>query len=202
MARDLGFGKDWRIAPPKLTDVGIRPPLNKLGPFRWQPSAAPDWSLPGMDGKNISLKQFHGKPVVVIFYLGYGCAHCMEQLNAFAPMAKDFAAAGISLVAVSTDSVEGLKKTFAKSKDAAGFPFPLVSDQSLKIFKAYRAFDDFENLPLHGTYLVDGDGLVRWQDISYQPFTETKFLLDESKRLLQQPRERVNGKSTRLAARK
>ena len=175
---------------------------NVLGPFRWQPSAAPDWSLPGMDGRNVSLKQFRGKPVVVIFYLGYGCPHCIEQLNVFAPVAKEFAAAGISLVAVSTDSVEGLKKTFTKSKDAAGFPFPLVSDQSLKIFKSYRAFDDFENMPLHGTFLVDGDGLVRWQDISYQPFTEPQFLLDESKRLLLQPRERLNGKSTRLAVRK
>lgn len=202
VAHALGFGKDWRIAPPKQTDVGVRPPLNKLGPFRWQPSAAPDWSLPGMDGKNVALKQFRGKPVVVIFYLGYGCSHCIEQLNVFAPMAKEFAAAGISMVAVSTDSVEGLKKTFAKSKDEAGFPFPLVSDQSLKIFKSYRAFDDFENMPLHGTFLVDGDGLVRWQDISYQPFTEAGFLLDESKRLLQQPRERLNGKFTRLANRK
>ena len=72
----------------------------------------------------------------------------------------------------------------------------------MKVFKAYRAFDDFELMPLHGTYLVDGDGLVRWQDISYQPFTEPKFLLDESKRLLQQPRERLNGKFTRLAVRK
>ena len=155
-----------------------------------------------MDGKSVALKQFRGKPVVVIFYLGHGCAHCIAQLNAFAPVTKEFAAAGISLVAVSTDSVEGLKQTFAKSKDTAGFPFPLVSDQSLRIFKSYRAFDDFENMPLHGTFLVDGDGLVRWQDIGYEPFTEPRFLLDESKRLLLQPRERVNGKPTRLAARK
>ena len=202
VAHDLGFGKDWRSASRKPMDVGVRPPLNKLGPFRWQPTAAPEWALPGLDGKTILLKHFRGKPVVVIFYLGYGCSHCMEQLNAFAPLAKEYAADGISLVAISTDTVAGLKQTFPKSKAEAGFPFPLVSDPSLNVFKSYRAFDDFEKMPLHGTYLVDGDGLVRWQDISYQPFTEPKFLLAESKRLLQQPRERLTGKPTRLAVRK
>ena len=39
-------------------------------------------------------------------------------------------------------------------------------------------------MPLHGTFLIDGQGLVRWQDISFEPFTDTKFLLAESTRLL------------------
>ncbi|MDB4610063.1 peroxiredoxin family protein, partial [Verrucomicrobia bacterium] len=64
---------------------------------------------------------------------------------------------------------------------------PLVSDADLRIFKTYRAFDDFENQPLHGTFLIDGDGLVRWQDISYEPFNNPDFLLKEAKRLLQLP---------------
>ena len=42
-------------------------------------------------------------------------------------------------------------------------------------------------MPLHGTFLIDGRGLVRWQDISYQPFTDTKFLLAECRRLLAHP---------------
>jgi hypothetical protein len=56
----------------------------------------------------------------------------------------------------------------------------------LKVFKQYRAYDDFEQQPLHGTFLIDRQGLVRWQDISYEPFTEVEFLLRESKRLLAQ----------------
>jgi alkyl hydroperoxide reductase subunit AhpC len=108
----------------------------------------------------------------------------MEQLNIFAPMAKKFEEAGISLVAISTDSVEGLRKTFPANGSEPGFSFPLVSDRGQKTFKAYRSYDDFEKMPLHGTFLVDGQGLVRWQDISYQPFKETSFLLEEAKRLL------------------
>ena len=44
----------------------------------------------------------------------------------------------------------------------------------------------FEQQPLHGTFLLDKTGLVRWQDISYEPFTDTEFLLKETKRLLGQ----------------
>ena len=139
------------------------------------------------DGDKIALKDFRGRPVLVIFYLGHGCVHCIEQLNLFAPIAAEYKSAGISIVAVSTDSVEGLKKTLDKSKTEDGFPFPLLSNDRLDVFKSYRAYDDFENMPLHGTFLIDGSGLVRWQDISYEPFTETKFLLTEAKRLLKLP---------------
>jgi peroxiredoxin len=67
------------------------------------------------------------------------------------------------------------------------FPFPLVSDTSLKVFKKYKAYDDFEKKkPLHGTFLIDRGGKIRWQDISFEPFTELQFLIKESKRLLAQ----------------
>ncbi|MBM3840658.1 MAG: redoxin domain-containing protein [Verrucomicrobia bacterium] len=184
VAARLGWPEDWRWPAAQRTDVGHRPKLDSLGPFRWQPSPAPDWTLTAHDGNRHSLRDDRGKPVVVIFYLGYGCLHCIEQLNTFAPVARQFTEAGISLAAIGTDSVEGLKKTLEKSKAESGFPFPLFSDESLNVFKAYRAYDDFEKIPLHGTFLIDGEGLVRWQDISFEPFKDTEFLLAEAKRLL------------------
>jgi peroxiredoxin len=176
-----------RTKPKPATDIGERPPLERLGPFRWSPSPAPDWTLRDSDEKKVSLKDFRGHPVLVLFYLGHGCVHCLEQLNLLAPMAAQYQSAGISIVAISTDSIEGLKKTLEKSKSADGFPFHIVSNEKLDIFKAYRAYDDFEKMPLHGTFLVDGQGLVRWQDISYEPFNEPEFLLKEAQRLLKLP---------------
>jgi peroxiredoxin/Tfp pilus assembly protein PilF len=199
VAKALGLPADWRA--PKVTpsDVGRRPDLKDLGPLRWQPMPAADWSLPDEHGKRVSLKDYRGRPVIVIFFLGTGCPHCIEQLNAFQPMVREFAAAGITLVAVSTDSVQGLRATFEKTRWPA--ELALVSDHELKTFRAYRAFDDFEQRPLHGTFLIDADGLVRWQDISYEPFKETRFLLDESKRLLGLPRSAGGERSVRADAR-
>ena len=188
VADELKLPVDWR---PKLdwpAASGQRPDIASLGPFRWHPYAAPDWSLPDQTGEMRRFSDSKGKPTLMIFYLGSGCSHCIEQLNAFGPMTKDFTDAGINLLAVSTEKADELFKTYALAKTTDGFPFPILADASLATFKAYRAYDDFETMPLHGTFLIDADGLVRWQDISYQPFTNAKWLLAESKRLLALPR--------------
>ena len=64
---------------------------------------------------------------------------------------------------------------------------PLLSDADAHVFKSFFCWDDFENQPLHGTFLIDSRGRVRWQDIGYEPFTDADFLLEESKRLLALP---------------
>jgi|GEM_PF-2698281 len=40
---------------------------------------------------------------------------------------------------------------------------------------AFRAYDDFEDQPLHGTFLIDGQSRIRWSNISYQPFDKPGF---------------------------
>jgi hypothetical protein len=55
----------------------------------------------------------------------------------------------------------------------------------MEVFRAYRAFDDFEGKPLHGTFLIDGAGCVLWQDIGAEPFGDPDFLLGEARRLLE-----------------
>ncbi len=190
IAKELGYPDDWRIKKERPDDFGKRPELDSLGPFRWQPMPAASWTLNDTNGKSFSLASYQGKPVVVIFYLGYGCLHCAEQLQKFAPAAEKYADAGIELIGISTDSQKDLKQSIDNYK--GGMPFPLVSDEKLNVFKAWRAFDDFEQAPLHGTFLIDKEGLVRWQDIGHEPFMDPDFLLKESKRLLAQ-----DGKATR-----
>ena len=188
LAESLGLSADWRKPQTTAKDVGLRPNLDDLGPFRWQPSTAPTWSLTDRNQQKFSLDALRGKPVVLIFYLGKGCVHCMDQLNAFDPMAAEFEKQGITLLAISTDTSAGLRDTFIgyDAKDRH-FNFPLLSDPTLKTFRKYRAYDDFENTPLHGTFLIDANGEVRWQEISHEPFMAPKFLLDEANRLLSQP---------------
>jgi peroxiredoxin len=194
VAKAAGQPEDWRAEVVPSPDVGERPPLDDIGPLRWHPPKAPAWALHDAEGKTVHLSDYRGKPVLVIFYLGHGCIHCVEQLNAFAPKTEAFRKVGIELLAISTDPAEDLPKSQRKYRPVAGrpageerFPFPLVSDAKLEVFREYRAFDDFENVPLHGTFLIDGRGRVRWQDISYEPFTDTAFVLAEAQRLLALP---------------
>ena len=158
-----------------------------IGPFRWTPQPAPDWTLFDGLGNEKSLSDYRGKPVVVIFYLGAGCLHCVEQLEAFAPKLEEFERRGITMVAISTETVKQVQEnvlSFDLDGESSSFPIPIVANDKLDVFKLYRAYDDFEKQPLHGTFLIDGEGLVHWQDISYEPFTDADFLLREARRLL------------------
>jgi peroxiredoxin len=179
-----GLPADWRQPALVADDRGSLPDLDSLGPWRWSPSPAPAWELALGDGKLLSSREYAGRPHVVVFYLGYGCLHCAEQLHKFAPRMEDLRKQGLELVAISSDNVEGLQRS---QEDYTGgeLPFPLVSNAALDVFQEYRAYDDFEHAPLHGTFLVDSQGNVRWQDISYEPFMDVDFLLREAKRLLE-----------------
>jgi peroxiredoxin len=128
----------------------------------------------------------HGQPTLVVFYLGFGCLRCVQQLEALSPKAKAFQDAGIEIVAIGNQTLAKTQENVAALGDKK-FSFPLLADPELGAFKAWRCYDDFELMPLHGTFLVDADGRVRWQDISFEPFTQFDWLLAECQRLLALP---------------
>jgi peroxiredoxin len=183
IAKELGYSEKWKIVKPPDPDTGIRPPLDWLGPPHWIPASAPGWTLRDAHDSDHSLGDYRGKPVVALFFLGNGCLHCAKQLQTFGEAADEFRAAGMEIIAISSDDAEGLKRSIANYQGGE-IPFPLVADNTLDIFKSYRCFDDFEQQPLHGTFFIDGAGFVRWQDVGPEPFMDSKFLLTEARRLL------------------
>ncbi|MEO8495144.1 MAG: redoxin domain-containing protein, partial [Planctomycetota bacterium] len=154
IAVELGFPTDWRVAKLPAEDIGVRPSLDSLGPFRWKPSPAREWALKDANDELHGLVDYKGKPVIAIFYLGSGCLHCAQQLQAFAPKLEEFKQAGIEMIAISTDDLPGLKISVA-NYDKGDLPIPLLANPELDVFRAYRAYDDFEKKPLHGTFLID-----------------------------------------------
>ena len=178
----IGEKEDWRKAIAAPTDLGERPSLDSLGPFRWSPPLAPIWSATDSEGETKSAKHFGGRPVVLIFYLGFGCVHCAEQLHAFSPMVEQYKAAGIEVAGISTESLSQLQSGLRKYDGE--MKINLIANPELEIFRSFRCYDDFEGVPLHGTFLIDANGRIRWQDIGYKPFMDAKFLLEESTRLL------------------
>ena len=167
-------------------DFGERPELASLGPSTWRPTGHPGFDLAAADGGRCALAPGGGRPTLVVFYLGFGCLHCVEQLKALAPKAGEFAAAGVDVVAIGNESLDKLKEHVAALGDQK-LPFQLLADPELAAFRAWHCHDDFEGMPLHGTFLVDADGAVRWQDVSFEPFTQIDWLLQEARRLLALP---------------
>jgi peroxiredoxin len=179
IAEKLGVASDWRGVRPRDPLAERRPEVRSLGPLAFEPKTAPDFSLKDARGVNVSLRDLTEKPTIVLFFLGSACERCMEQVNAFAAQAAAFQKAGIEIIAISTDDAERLKAM-------KPLPFVTLADPNQKSFKAWRAFDDFEQMPLHGAFFVDQHQKLRWMDTGAAPFTDTAFLLTEAQRLLQQ----------------
>ena len=184
IAVKFGYPRTWRIKEAARKDSGDRPSLESLGPLHWHSFPAVPFELADAESNITTLKQHLGKPVVVLFYLGHGCDHCLAQLKEFSAVANDYKAAGIDIVAIGTEDAKGLVETAKVCSPNGDLPFPVLADPDAKVFKQWHCYDDFERMALHGAFLVDGKGDIRWLDISYEPFRDAKFLLGEAQRLL------------------
>jgi peroxiredoxin len=178
-ARALGLQ-----AAPKDTSPGQqrnykRTTLDHLGPNVWEPYPAPQLNALDLQGKTVSVEQYRGKNVLLIFYLGEQCPHCVLQLREVAKRKKDFEAAGTEILAISSATPDQ-NASFSKSGD---LPFRLLSDEKLENARRYKSYDDFEDLALHSTILIDKQGRVHWARTGGDPFTDFDFLIKEIGRL-------------------
>ncbi len=188
LARTFGIQGNWPAPAPKRSDSGTRPDIATLGPVHWRAPDAPVFEAITLDSKPVKSTDFTTKkPTLFIFYLGHDCGHCVEQMQAFSKTVADFDKAGIQLVAITLETPQAAEGIRAKLnlKPEQPLPFPILSDAGLASFKKMRAYDDFEKESLHATILIDTHGKQRWQDISWEPFKNAKFALEEAKRLLQ-----------------
>jgi peroxiredoxin len=121
-------------------------------------------------------------PLVVVFYLGSTCMACVAHLVELDVALSRFRERGASVLAVSGDSPEF---SMERMRQFGGFQIPLLSDPDHAIASAYGVWkaipggekDDGE--ALHGTFIVDREGLVRWAHIGDRPFADIEALLTE-----------------------
>lgn len=153
--------------------------LESFGPNGWRPYPMPNVALVRSDGKRLETKGLAGKPAVLIFYLGGKCLHCVSQLKALNEARAGFEQAGASILAACPDSVANL----AAFQKEAKFGFGLAHDEAFRGARAFHAFDDYEDKPLHATILLDPKGRVWWYDVGIEPFDKFDWLLGELKRM-------------------
>lgn len=153
--------------------------LSGMGPELWTPFAAPKLDALDPQNKRVSLNEYAGRNVLLIFYLGQECAHCLEQLQAVAKRKDDFEKRNIAVLAISSNKPEDN----ADSVKLKPLPFRLLSDERFENAKRWLSYDDFERLELHSTVLIDAKGRVRWAQRGGDPFTDFDRLLKEVDRV-------------------
>ena len=163
-------------------DPGPEAAEKKRGQLTSTVSAAPDFSLPDAAGKVHGLAELADRPIVLIFFRGQACLHCNTQLKSFARLRERFAASGVNLVAVSSTDARGLPKSQGISLAEQPFPFLLLADAKREVFKRYGCIDASDS-PLHGTFVLDRQGRVRWSNIGMEPYLDVERVLAEIARL-------------------
>jgi len=184
IAKALGLPVDWRIPPKELPALWPVQGLVQLGPKFWRPWTPRGFALTSRKGPVVRHTDLRGRAHVVVFFIGNGCClTCVAQLHLFNAAADDYKAANIDIAAISFHSATDVRASMDKM-GAQGFPFRLLADPKMRTWYEWLTVDAHDHAPLHGTFLVDEQGRVRWKQIADHPFENPEWLLAEAKRLL------------------
>lgn len=146
---------------------------------------APDFELTDHLGRKVRLSKLLDRgPVVLIFYYGYWCDHCVAQLFGVHEDIRRFQELGASVVAVSADPSELTKERF---EEYGAFAYPTLSDPDNEAAEKFHCKledpDDGDAATLHGTFVIGRDRVVHWANTGHRPFLGNATLLFELARL-------------------
>jgi len=141
---------------------------------------APDFTLADVEGADFHLaKEAEGAPIVLVFYYGYSCSHCVSQLFGLAKDIGIFRELGAKVIAISPDTKELTRERYA---EYGTFPFRVLSDPGNKVAQLYSTYipaknpmDDGELM--HGTFVIFPGGKVIWANRGDEPFTNNLTLI-------------------------
>ncbi len=125
--------------------------------------AAPAFTLKDTDGKKFSLKQQHGKNVVIYFYPKDDTPGCTKEAQAFRDLFADFEDRDVVVVGVSPDDAASHDKFRCKYD----LPFPLLCDPDKTVMTKYGAYGEKMMYGkktmgvIRSTVWVGSDGKVR-----------------------------------------
>jgi len=121
---------------------------------------APDFTLRNQDGEKVSLSDFRGRKVLVVFYPLDFSPVCTDQLSIYQEVKPEIEAKGVTMVGISVDSGFA-HKAFQES---LGIDIPLLADFEPKgeVARAYGAYIDKVGHANRSLVLVDEEGAVEW----------------------------------------
>jgi len=128
-------------------------------------SLAPLFSVDGvvdLEFKKISLADYRGKWVVLFFYPGDFTFVCPTEIKGFNKSLPEFAKANAELLAVSVDS-KFSHKAWIKSGAVDNLGYPLLSDFSKQMSRAYGVLDEDTSSARRGLFIIDPNGVIQYR---------------------------------------
>ena len=139
-------------------------------------SKAPEFTLINTEKKEVSLKDFAGKTLVINFFPAAFTGVCTEQMCSNRDDVSFYSSLGAAVVGVSVDT----PFTLGVFKTQNNINFDLLSDFNKTMIKAYDMYlEDFvlglKGVAKRGVAVVDGNGTVVYAEETANPGTQVNF---------------------------
>ncbi|MCX4410996.1 TlpA family protein disulfide reductase [Streptomyces sp. NPDC059837] len=135
---------------------------------------APDLSGPTVDGKQLDVKDYKGK-IVVVNVWGSWCPPCRAEAPNFVKVAKDTAAKGVQFVGINTrDANISLAQAFEKQQ---GVTYPSLYDPTSKLLLRFKKGTlNLQTIP--STIVIDRDGKIAARTLQALSEDKLREMLD------------------------
>jgi glutaredoxin-dependent peroxiredoxin len=129
-------------------------------------SIAPSFTLKASDKSDVSLSDYTGKNVVVLFFPLAFTGVCTTELCSIRDSKADYDSLNAEVLAISVDSLF----TLDKFKTEQGYNFPLLSDWNKDVSASYGAlYDEFvlgmKGVSKRSAFVVDKEGKIRYAEV-------------------------------------
>lgn len=106
-------------------------------------SNPPDFSLPNVDGRTVSLRDFADQPALLVVFMCNHCPFVIHLRSDLAKFAAEYQAKGLAVVGISSNDTEAYPQDGPEQMKAehqsAGYAFPYLFDGTQTVAKAYHA---------------------------------------------------------------
>ncbi len=128
-------------------------------------TAAPDFTLKSLEGRNLRLKEQRGNVVLVNFWATW-CGPCRQEMPQLNRLYDKYRASGFVLLGINVDENPQQAAGIAQR---LGLHFPVLLDGDKTVSRLY----DLNSMP--ATVLIDRDGRVRYLHRGYREGVEDAY---------------------------
>ena len=121
---------------------------------------APDFQLPNLDGKTVSLSDLRGKPVLLNFWASW-CRPCRDEMPHIQQVYEEWSDKGLVVLAINLGESSSKVKEFVQSY---GLPFPVLLDTKGDIAQKYNVRGLIPT-----TFFIDKNGIIQVKKIGAFP---------------------------------
>ena len=125
---------------------------------------APEFSLLSTPDQKVSLSDFRGQPVVLVFYPADWSPICSDQLALYDELKTEFSEFQAQIIGISVDGV-WCHLAFGKDRKLR---FPLLADFEPKgaVARQYGVYREKDGEAERALFVIDADGFIRWSYVS------------------------------------